>query len=365
MKLKTPTLLLDKQKCLNNIRKMKAKADKHGLIFRPHFKTHQSALVGEWFREMGIQKITVSSVGMAVYFAKHGWEDITIAFPLNPAEIGDINILANKISLNVLVENQEGINFLTKNLSSPFGVFIKIDAGYHRTGISIDDHQTILDLILIIKKNPLLSFAGFIVHNGHTYHAPETEAILSIHDQSIVKLSKLRNFMEQNAIEAIYSIGDTPALSQSDNFEGIDEIRPGNFVFYDVMQQSLGSCDWDDIAVALACPVVAKHNSRNELVIYGGAIHLSKEYLPETKGEKNFGRIVELFESGWGKPVEGCLVKSLSQEHGILQVSDDFFEKIQIGQFLGILPIHSCLTVAAMHRMYLMDGTAVPAPASW
>ncbi len=103
MKLKKPTLLLDKKKCLSNIQKMKIKADKHNLIFRPHFKTHQSAKVGEWYRETGVNKITVSSVSMAKYFYNNGWKDITIAFPLNFAEVEDINQLAIETNINVLV----------------------------------------------------------------------------------------------------------------------------------------------------------------------------------------------------------------------------------------------------------------------
>ena len=59
MELKKPTLFLDEQKCLANIRRMKEKADRHNLVFRPHFKTHQSAGVGEWFRDLGVDKITV------------------------------------------------------------------------------------------------------------------------------------------------------------------------------------------------------------------------------------------------------------------------------------------------------------------
>ena len=58
-----------------------------------------------------------------------------------------------------------------------------------------------------------------------------------------------------------------------------DEIRPGNFAYYDVMQYHIGSCNMDNIAVAVACPVVAVHPQKNELVIYGGAIHLSKEFI--------------------------------------------------------------------------------------
>ena len=48
-----PTFVLDKQICLRNIEKMAKKASEHGLRFRPHFKTHQSAEIGEWFRSFG------------------------------------------------------------------------------------------------------------------------------------------------------------------------------------------------------------------------------------------------------------------------------------------------------------------------
>ena len=63
-------------------------------------------------------------------------------------------------------------------------------------------------------------------------------------------------------LKTIFSIGDTPAMSVVDNFDVIDEIRPGNFVFYDVMQQNIGFCYFEDIAVALAVQVVAKHPER-------------------------------------------------------------------------------------------------------
>lgn len=78
-----PTLLVNPQIARRNIAFMAEKAYRQGVRFRPHFKTHQSAVVGEWFREQGVQAITVSSVDMARYFADHGWQDILIAFPVN------------------------------------------------------------------------------------------------------------------------------------------------------------------------------------------------------------------------------------------------------------------------------------------
>ncbi len=52
-----PKLLLDKEKCWQNIRKMAEKANQNKLIFRPHFKTHQSAIIGNWFKNLGVKKL--------------------------------------------------------------------------------------------------------------------------------------------------------------------------------------------------------------------------------------------------------------------------------------------------------------------
>ncbi|MFH1118863.1 MAG: hypothetical protein V1775_03515, partial [Bacteroidota bacterium] len=89
----SPELIIDERICRTNIHNMAEKARANGLIFRPHFKTHQSVMVGRWFREEGVTAITVASVKMARFFAKAGWKDITIAFPLNIREIEEIGLI--------------------------------------------------------------------------------------------------------------------------------------------------------------------------------------------------------------------------------------------------------------------------------
>ena len=77
-----PILILNKNLCINNIKKILEVCINNNIEFRPHFKTHQSLEVGSWFKKLGIKSITVSSVSMAEYFS-HQWDDITIAFPFN------------------------------------------------------------------------------------------------------------------------------------------------------------------------------------------------------------------------------------------------------------------------------------------
>jgi len=335
---------------------MAQKAAEHSLSFRPHFKTHQSARIGGWFRAEGVDKITVSSVTMAEYFAKSGWNDILIAFPLNHPEIQQINKLAGKINLSVTIEALETIDYLNKKLHNKTGVYIKIDAGYHRTGIGWNHLDEIEKIIVSINKTANLNFVGFLVHSGHTYQAKNLHEIQEIHDDSLRKLSALQSRFTDEDFRPLVSIGDTPSCSTVNNFEGVDEIRPGNFVFYDIMQFQLGSCKQEDIAVALACPVVAKHPNRNEFIIYGGAIHLSKEFINDFTGRINYGLIVNLESNRWGNPVNGAFVKSLSQEHGVIQTTREHLKALKIGDIIGILPVHSCLTSSQMKYYFTFDG---------
>jgi D-serine deaminase-like pyridoxal phosphate-dependent protein len=360
MKFIRPTLLLDEKKCRDNIRRMVKKAKDSRVSFRPHFKTHQSAEIGEWFKLEGTEKITVSSVAMAEYFANEGWQDILIAFPVNILEIENINLLAQKINLSLMLESAETIHFLDENLTSNTGVWIKIDTGYQRTGISWDNQLQIGSLVEMIKVSSRLNFKGFIAHSGHTYQAQNTMEIVRIYNDTIKKLIPLKKQFSIAGFSPVISVGDTPSCSAVKYFKGADEIRPGNFVFCDVMQFELGSCGINDIAVVLVCPVVSVYVDRNEFVIYGGAIHLSKEFLVDSEGNRYYGRVVKLLKEGWTKPLPETYVKSLSQEHGVVRTTRDLISEIQIGDVIGILPVHSCLTAHQMNQYLTLEGKSIP-----
>ena len=139
-----------------------------------------------------------------------------------------------------------------------------------------------------------------------------------------------------------------------DDYTDIDEIRPGNFVYYDLMQYSIGSCAIKDIAVCVACPVVGKEKSRNEVFIYGGAVHLSKENIRYKDGRDYFGLIVRFDDKSWSEPLKSTFLDRISQEHGIIKTDDDSFDSFNIGDLIGILPVHSCLTANLLKGEYLI-----------
>ena len=352
-----PTLILDQQKCRANIRKMALMAEKYGLILRPHFKTHQSLVIGRWFKERGVEAITVSSLGMAQYFSEE-WSDITVAFPVNIREIKTINTLAKRIRLNLLVESEDSIRFLDKHLTHNISVFIKLNLGNNRTGLNPNEHGTIEGLTDVIEKSSMLTFRGFLGHAGQTYSCRSKNEIQEVHRRAKNTLVDLTTRFRSRFPEIIASYGDTPSCSVGNDFEGINEIRPGNFVFYDLMQAQIGACEIKDIAVALACPVVSIHPDRLEIVIYGGGIHLSKDGLKEN-GVALYGKLAEPADSGWGDLIPRCFVRSLSQEHGILRVSNKMMEAIQVGDLVYVLPVHSCMTANLIKAYLTLDGETI------
>lgn len=350
----SPVLTLDKDVCLKNIERMALKAKKHNLLFRPHFKTHQSIKVGEWFKLFNVHSITVSSVRMAEFFAANGWNDITIAISLNILEIENINRLAHSIKLNILVENKEAIHAINKKITSNLGVFIKIDTGFNRSGILSGKIGLIDSMLELLKENKNLQFKGFLTHSGHTYQAKSPYDIHSIHFDAILKMKSLKQRYKTKYPNLIISIGDTPSCSICNNFDQIDEIRPGNFVFYDLMQLKLGTCDFDDIALKLICPVLSVHKSRNEVIIYGGAIHLSKDYVINIDGKSMYGRISVFNNEEKILLDEKNYVSKLTQELSILKIAPKNLQYFIPGTLVEIIPVHSCLT-ANLNGYYLTN----------
>ncbi len=354
--IKSPTLLLDPDKCRRNIRKMVSKAHTKNLAIRPHFKTHQSGMIGSWLREEGIEACTVSSVKMARYFAGQGWDDILIAFPVNVLEHEAISDLAKLVALQVLVYDAAPLEILSKKLSASVGVKIELDLGSRRSGLLPEQHKEIEALLNLIERHDMFRFTGFYSHPGHTYTARSKDEVRNIYKSFMPQLTGLESRYGLVPGFSI-TIGDTPGSTLVEDFGLIKEISPGNFVFYDAMQVNIGSCDYDDIAVVMACPVVGKNPGRNELLIHGGAVHFSKEILTDADGTQHFGKLANPAQKGWAGIVPGCYLKSISQEHGLIHATGALLEKTQIGDIIYIYPAHSCLTADLMKSYQYADGS--------
>jgi D-serine deaminase-like pyridoxal phosphate-dependent protein len=293
---------------------------------------------------------------MAEYFAQAGWNDITLAVPVNLRQAAGLNRLAGQVRLGLLVESMEAVRGLGQALSAPVDLWIKVDAGAHRTGILWSETGTAAQLAESISAYPQLRLVGLLTHAGHSYTAPDSAGALAIFNESTARLDELRQALQTRGIHPLrVSVGDTPGCSAARDFGPADEVRPGNFVFYDAEQYLFGACQWSDIAVALACPVVALHPERGEAVVYGGAVHLSKDFY-EQPGRRLYGLVSLPEGERWSAPLADAWVDRVSQEHGILRLSPAHLAELHVGDLVCILPAHSCLTAQCMGRYLSLDG---------
>lgn len=354
----TPTIVIDAARASANLRHVAAKATAAGAAFRPHFKTHQSLELGNQFRALGVDRITVSSVTMARHFASDGWNDITIAFPANVRELTAIDELAGRVRLGLLADHEDTVARLAAGLRHPVDLWIKIDLGTHRCGILPERRDVLLSILRAAAASPLLRPAGLLAHDDRTYQATGAAQVNELYREGRDQLLALRDWLATQGLPGLkISYGDTPTASLVDDFSGIDELRPGNFAYYDLQQYLVGSCAARDIAAAVACPVAGIYPDRGEIVIYGGAVHLSKQVQVLPDGRKSFGALFRAPEADggpWGGFIEGAWIRSLNQEHGVIVMPPAELAKMRIGDLAWVCPVHSCL---AQHA--LMDSTLI------
>jgi D-serine deaminase-like pyridoxal phosphate-dependent protein len=363
--IRTPTLLLDERRARRNLEQMAAKARRLAITFRPHFKTHQSAAIGNWFREVGVDSITVSSVKMANYFAAAGWDDMTIAFPVNLRELSAIDDLAGRVELGLLVDSLHSLEVTANGVHNAVGIWLEVDTGYSRSGIPWNHFEQFNLLCRMASRHPHLRLRGLLSHSGHSYGLTGPDAVAALHGETLIRMTQVRDSIERSGFgRLVISVGDTPTCSMLDDLGEVDEMRPGNFLFFDWMQFTYGSCRQRDIAVCVACPVVAVYPDRREMALYGGAVHLSKDSVRRMDGAFDFGALAPLNADGWSEAHSGTYLRSLSQEHGIARaVNEDAFAsslaRYSPGDLVGVLPIHSCLTADLHKRFLTLDGTTL------
>lgn len=334
---------------------MARKADRNKLSFRPHCKTHQSAEIADWARDFGVHAITASSFPMARYFAMAGWKDILVAFPFQPGEMENLIDISGRCRLSILVDSPAALPFLF-HIPNRVEVYVDVDTGYGRTGIRTENPELIEQILVKMEGNPHLEFRGFYCHAGHSYKARDRGESDAIHRKALGDLGGLKKLFGQYAPRILY--GDTPNCSLQEDFGEVDEITPGNFFFYDLVQHSLGACRLDEIAVALECPVAGRYPAGDRILIHGGGIHFSKESLGHNQS-RIFGRLTKRTENGWSMQEEERYLTGLSQEHGIMEPCGKLIREVNIGDRLLFLPVHSCMTANLMREYLTLDGTRI------
>lgn len=332
---------------------MRARVEGMGARLRPHIKTHKCAEVARLQAAVPSPALTVSTLAEARWFAARGFPDLTYAVPIEPGKFAAAIELARDCEkLALLTDDAEipaQLNAAARAANVKLDLFLKVDCGYHRCGVEPETKEA-FEIPRRIEDASHLRFAGILTHAGHSYHSRSLDELhdLARHERDV--MVEFASALRADGIRVpVVSIGSTPTISTVEHLEGVDEARPGNYIFFDAFQATLGSCRFEDCALTVLASIVHRDSTRRKVVIDAGAIALSKDrgaaHADPTCG---YGRVLDLE----GRDLN-LRVASLSQEHGMIEAHDDdaLFAQLKVGTRLRILANHSCLT-AAQHPHY-------------
>jgi D-serine deaminase-like pyridoxal phosphate-dependent protein len=356
--LTTPAFLVDAAVVLRNCERMRAKALQSGVAFRPHVKTHKTAEIARMQHGGSTGPITVSTMAEVEFFAAAGFRDITYAVPVAPGKLPRVASLAREIErLNIVIDSERALAALEeyhRAHGTVFDVFLKIDCGYHRAGVAPDDPDS-ERLAFAISRSPAVHFQGLLTHAGHAYDARDAEGIRRIAAEETSSLSRFRALLGLE--ELTRSVGSTPTAAVVERFDDCDEVRPGNYVFFDAFQAAIGACELRDVAVSVLAAVIGCYPERGTLLIDAGALALSKD-----PGARHLGT-----PPGFGLVCDAALqplplrLTTLSQEHGKVEGEGAAIAAHPVGSQLRVIPNHSCLTAAMFDAYHVVEGGAVTA----
>lgn len=353
--LSTPAFLVDRGAVQRNCDRMRAKAESSDVAFRPHVKTHKTLEIGRMQHGGKPGPITVSTMAEAEAFADAGFGDLTYAMPIAPEKADRAASLASRVErLNVLVDSRVAFDALERvstNRGVVFDVFLKVNCGYHRAGVDPDREESVW-LALDLGASKATRFHGLLTHAGHSYDVVGLAAIRRIAMEERDALTRFRAKLEEAGVRGLVrSIGSTPTASVMERFEDCDEVRPGNYVFFDAYQAAVGSCALDDCAVSVLTTVVGSYPERGSLIVNAGALALSKDAGPRHVDPGcGYGVVCDL--DLVPQPMQ---IVALSQEHGKIATE----VPVRVGTKLRIVPNHSCLTAAMFEGYDVIEEGAV------
>ncbi len=354
--LPTPALILDRRVLARNTRAMTERMRAFGVQLRPHMKTAKSVDVARMALAGNFGGITVSTLHEAAYFFEHGIGDITYAVGIVPARLDAVAALNERgADVKIITDNVDMARAIAAH-DQPHKVLIEIDTGDKRGGVPPDAPE-LLEIGHVLHEAPKLTLQGVLTHAGHSYDCRDSHAIVAVaEDERAGAVLAAERLRAAGLPCPVVSVGSTPTASFARDLNGVTEMRPGVYVFYDLFQAGIGVCKLEDIAVSVLASVIGQRRSDNTLLIDAGALALSKDRsTAELSQDCGYGLVCD---SESGRPVAGLYVRTVNQEHGFVTAERPIaFERFPIGAKVRVLPNHSCITAAAYDAYHVVDGS--------
>lgn len=348
--LDTPYVILDLDKVEANIQSMQKAAESNRVTVRPHTKTHKLPSIAHMQIKAGAGGITVAKLGEAEVMASAGITNILMAYPvIGEQKIKRLIKLAEVCDMTIAVDSlaaAEPISQAARIAKVSIGMLAEIDCGFGRVGVVPGEEA--FRLSDGISKLPGIEFKGLLSFPGHSYDAKSLEEIKQIAEQEAQIISETAELLEQRGIEVeSVSVGSSLTAKFTSKQMGVTEVRPGTYIFGDLMQVARGVQTLEQCALTVKVTVISRPGPGRAVVDGGSKVFTSDgEDSPIGTGR---GYVVNR---------NGIEVSWFTEEHGMLTLAEEA-EDLAVGDTLEIIPVHCCAVVNMFDEVAAVQGEEI------
>ena len=352
--LETPCLVIDVEKARRNVEAMQKAADEAGCKLRPHIKTHKMPFFAKMQVEAGAAGIACAKISEAEIMASGAAgiiDDIFIAYPI----VGSFRInraiaLSRKVKRLILAVDSLPGALALSGAAVQAGVKLEtrleIDTGLRRTGVP---REEALVLAKKVSQMPGLDLTGIYTFKGLLYDGVFTNDNRLAAEEEGAFLESAAKEIEGAGIKLKdISGGSSPTGIETARTGKVNEIRPGTYIFNDILLCNENVAHEDDVAVRFAATVVSCPRE-DYAVIDGGT-----KCFPTDQALN----IAPFFHSAYAK-IEGhehLRLSRMNEEHGIITSVNKGKTGLSVGQILTFIPIHVCTAVNMHNSVYLLEN---------
>lgn len=340
--LETPALLVDLDVLENNLTRMGAYVQQHGLKLRPHAKTHKSPEIAHMQLASGAWGVTVAKSTEVEVMAGGGIDHLLLAYPaFGRQKLERLTEIVHKgTHLTIAIDDASTLEPIAAAAAAAgvqIDILTELNVGMNRCGLAAP--EDVLALAQRIDSTAGVRFAGLNLYPGHIWAKGEEQLAMlrSVDEHAAAVIARLA---EHGLACEVVSGGSTPTAFSSHHVKSLTEIRPGTYVYNDRNTMDAGACTLADCALRVLVTVVSTAVD-GWIVVDSGTKTLSSDRLISGQGQFH-GFVVE---------DPGMQVERLSEEHGQINLANAS-TRPRIGDRLSIIPNHVCATVNMHDRVW-------------
>ncbi len=304
---------------------------------RPHVKTFKTLEIAVMMIEHGISKFKCSTISEAEMLGMAGANDVLIAYQPSTIKANRIEKLRSKFpqtKYSCLVDNRVTAGMLSKIfLSNPLSVFIDVNVGMNRTGISPEKTLELISNCFNLNGIQVIGIQGY---DGHI-HETDIQRRKNHTDEIYNTVVKIQQIVLQKYGKTLTMIlGGSPTFTMHANRLDV-ECSPGTFVFWDA-GYAMNFPDLPfEVAAIILTRIVSIVDSHRICLDLGHKAIGSENPLP---------RVVF-------PDIPDVKIVGHSEEHMVVEVPDTSIYCVE-DVWVGI-PIHICPTIALHQTLYVIE----------